>query len=82
MEEDLISNDPTVANQMVTYSVKGRLQSRSPGASTPDNNPRQLTLSFMVDGYIEKHSDQSTNTYHIDLTTTPQIFRQHGEDMF
>ena len=82
VEEDLVSNDPATPDGLVTYSVVGRLQLRSLGAASPDNSARPCTLTFLVDAYTEKHSDQSVNAYQIDLRTKPQIFKQNGMDMF
>ena len=81
VEEELIDNEGGEA-KMVTYSVVGKLQSRSLGQSSHDNSPRPITLTLMVLKYIEKHSDQSDDTYQIDLTSNPMVFKQSGVNMF
>ena len=82
VEESLVSNDPDEVAKDVVYSVGGRLQLRSLGTNRNDNSPRPCTLTFLVDQYIEKHSDQSTNAYQIDQIEDPPIIKQNGVDMF
>lgn len=82
VEETLVTNatdQPTAPT--VTYSVVGRLQSRSPGTMSQDNTPRPITLVFIVLAYTEKHSNQSQNLYQIDLRTDPQTIKQNNVDM-
>ena len=81
VEEEVVSNDPAVAGQMVTYSVVGRLQSRVAGPMAHDNTPRGMVLTLIVLAYTEKHSDQSENLYQIDLRTSPQTIKQNNADM-
>lgn len=81
VEEDLIDNAGGV-KETVTYTVVGRLQSRSPGQSSHDNSPRPMTLTFTVDQYIEKHTGIDHDTFQIDLEANPQVIKQNGVSMF